>query len=221
MRRLTTLAALAAIALLACASGQAMTTWQGNYTAATTATITNATHGIGNGMIAVVCTTGAGTRLTLDQVSWTVDQSTYEVDITFGSSFTGTVKLSGPWPSSDTSNSTDFQITIGSSDASNLWFCGQCATYTARRTVAGKTYATNVPQALKWLDTSASMTVWVYGLENQIVYGLGESFCSSSQWQPGPVVACAVAGVPTGAVALASATMVNGVFTATTDLRSW
>jgi hypothetical protein len=221
MRRSTTLAALAAIALLACTSGQAMTTWQGNYTATTTATITHATHGIGNGMIGVVCVDSGGNRLTLDQVSWTVDQSTYEVDITFASAFTGSVKLSGPWPSSDTGNATDFAVTIGTSDASNLWVCRQCDTYTARRTVSGKTYTANSGEALQWLDTSASMTVYVYGVENHLVFGLSASTCSASQWTAGPTVSCASSGVPSGALPFASATMVNGVFTAVTDLRPW
>jgi len=212
---------MTAIGLLACASAQAMTKWQGNYTSVTSATITNATHGIGSGMIGVVCVNSSGARLTLDQVGWTVDQTTYEVDITFTNSFTGTVKLSGPWPSSDTANSTDFQVQIGTSDASNLWVCAACATYTARRTVSGNTYTANAGQVLKWLDNSTSQSVFVWLSENRAVFGLNETICSARQWTSGPVVTCGATGVPPGAVGLASATMANGVFTSVTDLRPW
>lgn len=218
MRMLTTLF-LAAVLTLGTAS--AMTTWSGPYTSVTTATILYATHRISSGMIGVVCNDSGGNRLTLDQVSWTVDQSTYEVNITFTNSFTGTVYLSGPWPSSDTSNSTDFEVTIGTSDSSNLWVCGQCATYTARRTVDGNTYALNHGIEIEWLDNTTSQTVYVYGVENRVTFGLSESVCSPSQWTAGPYTACNVSGVPSGAVPLASATMVNGVFTSVTDLRPW
>lgn len=199
----------------------AMTTWQGNYTSVLTATITYATHGIASGMIGVVCVDSTGAKLGLDKVGSVVDQNTYQVNITFFHSFTGTVKLSGPWPSSDTSNTTDFKVTIGTANASNLWTCVQCGTYIARRTVGTSTYTANAGECLAWLDTSVSQTVFVWLAGNQAVYGLSEGTCSQSQWTKGPPVVCGVSGIPTGAVSLASATMVNGIFTSVTDLRPW
>jgi hypothetical protein len=203
-----------------------MTKWNSSYTSVTSATITNSQHGIGSQMIGVVCIPTGGTALTLSQVSWTINASTYAVDISFNSSFTGTVYLSGPWPSSDTSNSTDFQVAIGSSNSSNLWVCELCGTWTARRTVSGfSPVAANAGMALQWLDTSVSQTVYVYLDGNQIMFGLSESTCGGSQWTGGDAyadaIACGVTSMPPSVIELGTATMVNGVFTSVTDNRPW
>jgi hypothetical protein len=216
----------AAAALILCAgAAHGMTKWNGEYTSVTSATITYATHGIASGMIGVICVPTGGTRLDLDQVSWTVDQSTYEVDITFSASFTGTVYLSGPWPSSDTSNSTDFEVTIGASNDQRLNVCAQCGTYTARRTYNSQTNTADSVVSLITDTGWAATTVYVYIDENMLTFGLNSSGCelgSYSQVGTSNVV-CGVNSMPsgTGIIPLATAAVSSGVFTTVTDQRPW
>jgi hypothetical protein len=201
-----------------------MTKWSGRYTGVTYVAVTESTHGIESGMIGVVCVDSNGNRLTLDDVSWTVDQTTYEVDLTFTNSFTGTVQLSGPWPSSDTSNSTDFLVAIGVSDSSRLNVCGQCATYIARRTYEGVTYTGSTLGSLIWVNSGfENGTVYVYLQENILTFGLGQTACViGSYTQVGTSnVVCDVSSMPSGVVPLASATISGGQFTSVTDLRPW
>jgi hypothetical protein len=217
------LAALAAVTLCAGMMAQAqMTKWSGGYTSVTSATVTYATHGIASGMIGVVAKSG-GVRLTLDQVSWTVDQTTYEVDLSFTSSFTGTVYLSGPWPSSDTSNSTDFETTIGAVDDTRLNICAQCATYTARRTYNSQVNTAAGVVSLIMGSGFAATEVFTYIRENQPVYGLNSSTCSASTYTlvGSPAVECNVAAMPAGVTPLAHAYVAGGIFTAVSEDRPW
>jgi hypothetical protein len=214
---------VAALAALTTASAQ-MTKWHGSYTGVTSAQITQATHGISSVYIGVVCKDSSGNKLDLDAVSWTVDSSTYEVDITFTNSFTGTVYLSGPWPSSDTSNSTDFQVTISGSNSSILEVCNQCATYIARRTYNSQTFTASGGGYLGWLSFTAP-TVFVYFRENILTFGLDSSVCSGSGYNisANANVECPVSSMPTDSnvTALASAAISDGAFTSVTDLRPW
>jgi len=199
-----------------------MTKWSAHYSGVNYVAVTESTHGIQSPYIGVLCTDSNGNRLTLDQVSWTVDQNTYEVDITFTNSFTGAVRLSGPWPSSDTSNSTDFEVVIGQSDSSRLNVCGQCATYTARRTYNGSTYTADGLASLIWVSFTAP-TVYVYLRQNIATFGLDQSACVVGSYTVIGVVnvECGVTSMPSGVVPLASASISGGVFTSVTDLRPW
>jgi hypothetical protein len=201
-----------------------LTKWSGQYTGVTYAAVTESTHGIESGMIGVVCVDSNGNTLTLDDVSWTVNQTTYEVDLTFTNSFTGTVQLSGPWPSSDTSNSSDFLVAIGISNSARLNVCGQCATNIARRTYEDVTYTGSTLASLIWVNSGfENGTVYVYIQENMLTFGLGQSACVlGSYTQVGTsMVACGVTSMPSGVVPLASATISGGQFTSVTDLRPW
>jgi hypothetical protein len=217
----TTIFLTAAIAA-AMAPLYGMTNWFSQYSGVTYVPVTESMHGINSPYIGVLCVDGYGNRLTLDQVSWTVDPDTYEVDITFTNSFTGTVRLSGPWPASDTSNPTDFQVTIGQSNGSKLNICAQCGTYTARRTYGGTTYTASSGVSLTWVNFTAS-TVYVYLQENIATYGLDETGCGVGSYTVSGVanVECGVTGVPAGAVPLAVATISGGVFTNVKDQRPW
>jgi hypothetical protein len=59
-----------------------MTKWSAQYSGVTYVAVTGSTHGIDSAYIGVLCMDSQGNRLDLDQVSWTVGQTTYEVDIT-------------------------------------------------------------------------------------------------------------------------------------------
>ena len=212
---------IAAIAVAA-APAHGMTKWLGIYHNVTYVTVTGSTHGIASPYIGVVCTDNLGNKLDLEQVSWTVDPNTYEVDLTFTASFTGVVRLSGPWPASDTSNTTDFAVTIGQSNSSKLNVCAQCETYTARRTYNGNTYAASSAAALTWVSFTAA-TVYVYLRENIATFGLAQTGCAVGSYQLSGVanVECGVFGMPADVVPLASAAISGGVFDSVTDLRPW
>jgi hypothetical protein len=213
---------LIATILAAVAPTRAMTKWSAPYSGVTYVALTASTHGISSPYIGLLCTDSHGNRLDLDQVSWAVDPITYEVDISFTSSFTGTIRLSGPWPSTDTSNSTDFAVTIGQSNSSKLNVCAQCGTYTARRTHSGSTYTASGGVSLTWVSFTAP-TVYVYLRENIVTYGLDQSACAVGSYSLSGVAAveCGVSAMPSGVVPLASATFSGGEFTSVTDLRSW
>ena len=213
---------LAIAAMAAVGPMQAMTNWSAQYSGVTYVAVTEGMHGINSPNIGAVCTDSSGNRLTLDQVSWTVDANTYEVDLTFTNSFTGTVHLSGPWPASDTSNPTDFLVTISQTNSSKLNVCAQCGTYTARRTYNGGAYVSAGGVSLTWVYFSAP-TVFVYLRENMVTYGLAQAGCAVGSYQTSGVVnvECGVMSMPTGVVPLGSATISGGVFTGVTDLRPW
>ena len=218
----TTMFLLQAILMAAVTPVCGMTKWSAQYSGVTYVVVTESAHGIQSPYIGVVCVDSHGNRLTLDAVSWTVDQDTYEVDITFTNSFTGTVRLSGPWPSSDTTNSTDFAVTIGQSNSSKLNVCGQCGTYTARRSYDGNTYTASSGVSLTWVSFTAP-TVFVYLRENVATFGLDQAGCQIGSYTVSGVanVECGVASMPSGVVPLASAAISGGEFSSVTDLRPW
>jgi hypothetical protein len=213
---------LMATIIAAVAPAPGMTKWSALYRGVTYVAVTESTHGIPSPYIGVLCTDSFGNRLNLDQVSWTVDPTTYEVAISFTNSFTGAVRLSGPWPASDTSASTDFAVTIGQSNSAKLNVCAQCGTYTARRSYNGSTYTASSGASLTWVSFSAP-TVYVYLRENIATYGLDQAGCLIGSFSLyGTVnVECGVTSMPSGVVPLASATISNGQFTSVTDLRPW
>jgi len=218
----TTMFLLGAILMPAVQPVCGMTKWSALYSGVTYVAVPASTHGILSPYIGVLCTDSDGNKLTLDEVSWTIDQATFEVDLTFTNSFTGTVRLSGPWPASDTSNSTDFEVTIGQSNSAKLNVCAECATYTARRTYSGNAYTASSGVSLTWVSFAAP-TVFVYLRANVATFGLDQSDCAAGGYLVGGVanVECGVASMPGGVVPLASASISGGEFTSVTDLRPW
>jgi hypothetical protein len=218
----TTMFLLGAILAAVAPPVRGMTKWSARYSGVTYVAVTQSAHGIPSPYIGVLCTDSNGNRLTLDQVSWTVDPTTYEVDITFTNSFTGAVRLSGPWPASDTNNDTDFAVIIGQSNGSKLNICSQCGAYTARRTYNGSTYTASSAVSLTWVSFTAPK-VFVYLRENIATFGLDQSGCVVGSYTVSGVanVECGVTSMPDGVVPLASATIGDGEFTSVTDLRPW
>ena len=203
-----------------------MTKWSAQYSGVTSVEVTGSTHGIGSPYIGVVCIDSNGNRLDLDQVSWTVDPTTYEVDLTFTNSFTGIVKLSGPWPSSDTNNATDFLVSVGQSNSSQLNVCGQCATFTARRTYNGDVNVADGGVSLVVNNSGFDpTTVYAYIVENLIHYGANTPNCppvsGSFSIVGNAILDCNVTAMPAGVTPLGSATFAGGVFSSVTDLRPW
>jgi hypothetical protein len=212
----------AAVVAVVMPAVRGMTTWSAQYSGVTYVAVTESAHGIPSPYIGVLCVDGNANKLTLDQVSWTVDPNTYEVDLTFTASFTGTVRLSGPWPASDTGNDTDFAVTIGQSNSSKLNVCAQCSTYTARRTYNGNTYTATSGVSLTWVSFT-SPAVYVYMRGNMATFGLDDSGCQAGSYTASATanVECGVTSMPSGVVPLASAAFSGGVFTSVTDLRPW
>ena len=208
------------ILLALCAPASALTTYSHSYTNVTSATITNAQHGFGSYWLGLYAKTSGGVVLNpATDISWTIDESTYEVDITFTNSFTGTVYLIGVWPSTDTGAGTDFKVDIGGNTA-NLYDCEQCATYPAVDTYGGQRYAKSEPSALSWVSFTAS-TVYVYGIGSRIHFGLSQATCNANQYNvTNAVVDCNVNSMPSsGVVPLGTASISSGAFTSVTDNR--
>ncbi|HLY17421.1 MAG TPA: hypothetical protein VKR61_09355 [Bryobacteraceae bacterium] len=210
-----------AVCFAAALPSGAMTKWSHQYSNITYLSVPESTHLISSTMIGAVCVDSSGNKLTLDQVTWTVDASSYQVDLTFTNAFTGTVKLSGPWPATDTSNLGDFAVAIGQSDGTKLTVCSGCSTNIARRTYNSTTYTASLGGWLQWVSFTAS-SVYVYLRENVATFGIADEVCAGSYNSSGGVnVECGIASMPSGVVPLGSAAISGGTFTSVTDLRPW
>jgi len=217
MRGLTLIGA----ALLSVMSSFAITTWSGNYTSVTYASVTASTHGINSPYLGVRAVDNTGHKLTLSEVSWEIDPDTYEVDVTFTNSFTGTLYISGPWPSTSSAPA-GFKVSVGS-DQDKLLVCAGCETNAVRRVWGGQAYSSATYGALSWPHTcnaGGGVTVYVYITGNGVVFGVD---APSSQLPTltatRATIAYNISAIPSGAVPLGSAVN-NCGFGSVTDLRT-
>lgn len=205
-------------ALLSVMSSFAITTWSGNYTAVTFASVAGSTHGINSPELGVYAIDGNGVPLTLDQMSWTINSSTYEVDVNFTNSFTGSLYISGPWPASDTSSG--FATGVGT-NPHKLYNCSGCETAVARKTWNGVEYVSDFFSVLQFpANASGTVNVFVYIRGNSLVYGISISALPSGLSVSHAFIELGVSSMPGGVVPLASAVNTNGVFGSVTDLRT-
>lgn len=113
-----------------------VTTWTGTYTGVTSVTVPYSTHGIASGYLTVMAAVSDGTLDPFVDFSSSVDQTSYAVSVTFAQTFTGTVSISGPWPSSDTG--TGWTPTIFS-DTRVFGINGACTDSPCRITIGAST----------------------------------------------------------------------------------
>ncbi|HEU0119249.1 MAG TPA: hypothetical protein VFQ91_01905 [Bryobacteraceae bacterium] len=157
----------------------ALSSYERTVVSATSTTITNAQHGFGSKYLAVLVYDSESIRVqpgSTPGYSYSIDPSTYSVTVTFSSSFTGTVKLIGPFTGTTSSNS-DFQVSIGvESGAGILRVCGDCTSvYYALRSWGGKSWYSAGPTTLT-LTAAGGGGVWRSWLENQkVVFGYSYS----------------------------------------------
>jgi len=212
---------LLGVALLLAMRSFAIATWSGNYNAATYASVTASTHGINSQYLGVRAVDHTGHKLTLPEISWTINATTYEVDVSFANSFTGTLYISGPWPSAS-SSPVGFEVSVGS-DADALLVCAGCETSAVRRVWSGQAYSSSNYGALSWPHTCNSgggVPVYVYISGNGVVFGVAaNSFELPPLTATRASIAYNINGVPPGAVPLGSAVN-NCGFGSVTDLRT-
>ena len=152
------------------------------YTYNVTSTISSlvvpyATHGIANDQIAAVIINAAGAKISTGDYTKSVDPYTYEVTLTFSPSQANgaVVYLKGPYNGSDTTASTDFQVT---SVTGGLRVCTACST-PAQRSYNSKKYVLEKTLQFDW-DTwpTGDVNVFVFINDNKIHFATNEYMAS-------------------------------------------
>lgn len=143
-------------------------------TAQTSVTITNNQHQLNTHEIGIQCFNGSGTLVRTTEYSRSINATTFEVVLTFNSSFTGSCQLLYV-PYSDTTGSNDFKVSTSYDNGTpKLTVCSTCSTTApARRTHSGKRYLMRGDSVLTLTNYSGStVTVRVYLKDNQIFFGV-------------------------------------------------
>jgi len=188
-------------------------------------TITGSTHNLGSDKFGVRVYDSNGVLKATDFFEYTINSSTYDVSITFDSSHTGEVKLTGNF-ASDTSNVWDWKVTkTTGSGVDKAFVCGSCTDSDfARRTVSSKAYVALGMYTYTHNSSTAEGTLRVYLLDNKLVFGLSGSSSQVDGSTSGAhaKVEYSVSSFPTGAVQLASVTYdAQNRLGTVTDLRPW
>lgn len=164
------------LAVLACSVPSfALITDEGTVTSSTTYTRTNAQHGMGSKYFGVHVYDNSGNRVQPSGspgYSYTINASTYQLDITFTTTFSGTVKLIGGF-SGLTSHSRDFAVSVGyDSYGGYMRVCDDCTlTNFALRSWSSKTWFTADKTSLRLSSTGGGGT-WRAWLENsKVIFG--------------------------------------------------
>lgn len=92
------------LALLAVGNALCLSTYSVGVSNQTSVVVTSSQHGFTNDKIAVHAYNGSGARVADTAFTKAIDPYTYEVTVTFGSSFSGTVKLTGAFTTADVTN---------------------------------------------------------------------------------------------------------------------
>ena len=144
MKALLFRAATAALFCVCSSPAFALGSYSQTVTNVTSVTITNAQHSMGSKYFGVTVFDAESVRVQQsDSPGWSysINASTYAVTVNFTSSFTGTVKLIGPF-SGVTSADRDFKVsTAVEGGAGVLKVCADCTlTYNALRSWGGKSW---------------------------------------------------------------------------------
>ena len=214
-------------ALLSCAAAAALfCVWSlpafalGSYTQTvtnvTTVTIANSAHSMGAKYFGVSVFDSESVRVQqADSPGWSysINASTFSVTVNFTSSFTGTVKLIGPFTGL-TGNDRDFKVSSGlEGGAGVLKVCGDCSLdYFALRSWASKTWYSAGATVLS-LTASGGGGTWRAWLENsKVIFGYsyasvgGAATCSGLPCE----VRFSQSGYPGGVIKLGSALRSGG-----------
>lgn len=168
-----------ALALLALSiPAFSLTTYETSVTNQTTITVTNSQHGMNSKYFGVHVYNASSERVQPSGspgYSYTIDSSSYELVVTFTSSFTGTVKLLGGF--SLTSHARDFAVSVGSDVLGGyMRVCDDCsATDYALRSWSGKSWFTAGVTRLR-LSAAGGGGWWRAWLEDQkVVFGYDQT----------------------------------------------
>jgi hypothetical protein len=177
-------------------------------TSATSLTISAATSGMTSPYFGVYLIDSNNVKRPTSEFSGTIDQSTYSVSITFNPAFTGTVKLRGLFPGSDTAHSYDFRLTAYSSDS--LQVCDGCvdnSTGYAKRSYNGIHYVSTTSASVSL--NCASGWYFAYILDNQLYVAATNDDTSCMSNPVNLKMAFSSTGYPAGAVPLGIAKKAN------------
>lgn len=193
----TTLNLFAALALIA--SATAMTKHTQSVTAQTSVTIPNATHGIGSRWIGVAVYDQNGAVQPKSSYNATVNTSTYSVTVSWDSAFTGSVQLSGPWPSSDT----ELKFNYESASSSTFTVCPDAENNAQRLTYGGKRYGC-ANRVIFDRYSSAARDVYVYadGDSKLVFCETGSNGLGTVSGGHGVVTGGCASGFPSGVLPL-------------------
>jgi len=198
----------------------ARSTYTTNISSTNSTAITNAQHGLNSPAYSVLVYNSSGTKQPTSAYSWTVDQNTYAVTITFNSTFTGTVKLVATYPNF-TSADQDFKVTVSPGDPTHLKVCSGCETNYAKRSYQGRNLA---------MDESSTLTITSFPILNDYVYAYISDVTLVYQIPLGATGTCTGGScsvvqtlhpenAPQGGIALGKAAISSTALGAVTDLR--
>ena len=201
---------MALLALFSATSAFGLTSYSTTVSNVTTVTVTNAQHGFNSKYFAVTVYDNESVRVQPSDspgYSYSINASTYAVTVNFTSSFSGTVKLIGPFTGVTTHNR-DFAVSTGVDGGSGTGFmkvCSECTLeLSALRSWSGKSWFSAGPVTLT-LTAAAGGGTWRAWLEDQkVVFGYtnasvgGSATCSGMPCE----VRFSQSGFPTGSIPL-------------------
>ena len=169
----------------------------------TVSTITSSQHGFSSSKLGIRAYNSDAVRLAASAYSWTISTSTKTVVVSFTSSFTGTIAVTGPLDR-ETAGSGDFAGEAGNSGGGEHFvrICNNCGSSNAYRIDQSKGW---------WLDRSVSVTVpqtwgtgtyrvWLDHATTNVVFGWSGAVQGSSAYCTGPRCEMQeyISGWPTG-----------------------
>lgn len=140
------------------------TTWSGSYTSQTTITVPESAHGINSPYLAMYAVTSTGALLSQwsDYTAW-VTNGANDVEFDFNAAFTGTVYVTGAWPSSDTYPTYGFIPTISGPGNRVFGINGNCSPTTLCQETMGEVpYVANDMSYIHWPVGAPAGTTHVF-----------------------------------------------------------
>jgi hypothetical protein len=206
--------------LILATAAYARITYTMNVASTNSITITNAQHGLNSPAYGVLIYNSLGTKQPTSAYSWTVDQTTYAVTVTFNNTFTGTVKLVAVY-ANFTSADQDFKVTVSSGDTTHLNVCSGCETSYAQRSYQSRSLT---------MDESSTLTITSFPTLNGYVYAYLSDVTLVYQIPFGATGTCTGGScsvvrrlhpedVPQGGITLGKAAISSSALGAVTDLR--
>jgi hypothetical protein len=212
--------ATALLFLILATAAYARSTYTTNVASTNSTIITNAQHGFNSPAYGVLIYNSYGTKQPTSAYSWTVDQTTYAVTVTFNNTFTGTVKLIAVY-ANFTSADQDFKVTVSSGDTTHLKVCSGCETNYARRSYQSRSLT---------MDESSTLTITSFPILSNYVYVFLSDVTLVYQIPLGATGTCTGGScsvvrtlhpedVPQGGITLGKAAISDTALGAVTDLR--
>jgi hypothetical protein len=181
--------------------GAQITTWAGSYTSVTTVSVPESTHGIDSMLLAMYAYTSGGTLLSQwgDYSAWVTDDAG-DVAFSFATAFTGTVYITGPWPSSDTSYGFAPEI---STNGLGFGMNHICATEPCRKTLGAVLVADDATYIAWPANAPAGTThVFMYILDGGVHFGVNAASVPSGAFVYNGVLDLNVSSMPDSSTAI-------------------